>query len=327
MNEYSEALNLLVIAFLITIVSVGYIYLKSKGGLATRVVAVVMPSMALLSVLSYSSSQIAVSSSYRLLALLIGIVTVYGSLYWLYKIVVAGLTVHVQDVQSNVAQLAATAKETAATAAQQASMIAEVTATVEEIRQTSNATATNAQGVVQVAGEAVESGQEGLHTVADAVRIIETIGQAREIVDTVNDLAEQSNLLALNASIEAAKAGNHGKGFAVVASEVRKLAERSKTATHQIRKAIGRADEGRQALEKVDKAISNLATVLDETSNSARQISGAAVQQSAGIKQISEAMTSMAQGGQATAQASKQLEQAVANLTTLGNGLRKFITG
>ena len=78
-----------------------------------------------------------------------------------------------------------------------------------------------------------------------AREVIEHVGNIRsgdivgEIVETVNDLSEQSNLLAVNASIEAAKAGEQGRGFAVVASEVRTLAEQSKRATQQIRSILG----------------------------------------------------------------------------------------
>lgn len=316
------------IFILVTIPLPGIIlYMKYKWGLVTRIFATVLPSIGCVTIIAYIGAKVGFSITTVLVGGPIAAFCVWGPLYLLFKVVMSQLAGYVQEVQSNVAQLAATAKETATTAAQQASMVAEVTTTVEEIKQTSSSAATIAQEVVKTATDAVQNGQEGLRVVADAVRVIEAIGQARDIVDRVNDLAEQSNLLALNASIEAAKAGKEGKGFAVVAAEVRKLSEKSKESTHQIRAAINRVEEGREALAKVDKAMGRLATVLDETSDKARQISGAVVQQFAGVKQISEAMGSIAQGGQEIATTSKQIEQSVDNLTKIANGLKIFTTG
>src|SRR5206468_6485887 len=81
--------------------------------------------------------------------------------------------------------------------------------------------------------------QTQMESIADSVVKLSEQGQAiGEIIATVNDLAEQSNLLAVNASIEAAKAGEQGKGFAVVAQEVKSLAEQSKQATAQVRNLL-----------------------------------------------------------------------------------------
>ncbi len=112
-----------------------------------------------------------------------------------------------------------------------------------------------------------------------------------------------------------------------VRGEVRNLAEQSKSATKQIRDAIGRTEAGRQAIESVHVTINQLAGVLDETADRARQISGAAVQQTTGIEQISDAMLSVDQGGQDTAKASQDLELAVQSLGGLGKSLAFFVTG
>jgi methyl-accepting chemotaxis protein len=323
----TESLVFFFVVFVGTLSPIVLLYLKFGWSFVTRMFAILLPPMGLLCATVYVIAKLGFVGMVAYIGTPIALVCINLPLYLVYKIMVTQLSVQVQEVQSNVAQLAATAKETATTAAQQAAMVTEVTTTVEEIKQTSGSAATIAQEVVKTATDAVQNGQEGLRTVADAVRVIEAIGQARDIVDRVNDLAEQSNLLALNASIEAAKAGKEGKGFAVVAAEVRKLSEKSKESTHQIRAAINRVEEGREALERVDKAMNRLATVLDETSDKARQISGAVIQQFAGVKQISEAMVSMAQGGQEIATTSKQLEQSVDNLTNVGIALKKFTAG
>jgi len=205
--------------------------------------------------------------------------------------------------------------------------VAEISSTIEEIHQTSTVAAGTAQAVVTVTSQALDKGQQGIRAVADAMKVMELIVQVSEIVETVNDLAEQSNLLAVNASIEAAKAGEQGRGFAVVASEVRSLAEQSKRATQQIRNTLLRAEEGRRTIESVNTIIVELAGVLDESSDRARQIAGAAAQQAAGIKQIAAAMSSVSQGGRDTANGASQLEQAVGNLGVISSDLKKLISG
>jgi methyl-accepting chemotaxis protein len=89
---------------------------------------------------------------------------------------------------------------------------------------------------VQASIEAMHRIQEHMASIAESIVRLSEQGQTiGEIIATVNDLAEQSNLLAVNAAIEAAKAGEQGKGFAVVAQEVKSLAEQSKQATAQVR--------------------------------------------------------------------------------------------
>ena len=147
-------------------------------------------------------------------------------------------------------------------ASEQAAAINEITSTINEVKQTSQQALEKAQSVIGVAersveaskvgGKAVEQSIEGMHHIKEQVESIaekilalsEQTQMIGEIIATVNDIAEQSKLLALNASIEAAKAGEHGKGFAVVSMEIRNLAEESKQATVQVRKILGEIREG-----------------------------------------------------------------------------------
>jgi len=148
--------------------------------------------------------------------------------------------------------LAATTQQ-AAGASEAATAIQETSTTVDEVKQTAQVAAQKARAVtegvqrtaqVSLDGQrAVEESVSGMQatkqrmeTIAERVLALSEQGQAiGDIIATVNDLAEQSNLLAVNAAIEAAKAGEAGKGFAVVAAEVKSLAERSKQATAQVR--------------------------------------------------------------------------------------------
>ena len=125
--------------------------------------------------------------------------------------------------------------------------------------------------------------------------------------------------------IEAAKAGEYGRGFSVVAAEVRTLAEQSKEAARQIRETIRQTDAGQEAVEATFSVIVKLAQVLQNATDRARTISGSAVQQAAGIKQIAEAMSNLTQGGHDTAAAAQQLRAATVELETVGLRLSKLM--
>ena len=159
----------------------------------------------------------------------------------------------VNVLSSSAQQIVATTTEVASSAVETAAAVTQTTTTVEEVKQTAQLSAQkaklvsdNAQKAAQVSQTGKKSAEESIEgmkrireqmeSIAESIVRLSEQGQSiGEIVLTVNDLAEQSNLLAVNASIEAAKAGEYGRGFAVVAQEVRSLAEQSKQASAQIR--------------------------------------------------------------------------------------------
>ena len=154
------------------------------------------------------------------------------------------------EIVASTAQLAASASESAAA-------VSETTTTVEEVRQTAQVASQKAKLVSDSAQKAAHSSQSGRKSTEDVgagmdhirqqmdaiaasmVRLSEQSQTIGQIIATVEDLATQSNLLAVNAAIEAAKAGEHGKGFGVVAQEVKSLAEQSRQATNQVRTILG----------------------------------------------------------------------------------------
>lgn len=328
MDQGIEVLKTLGYTALGSALVLGAIYLKFGRGLATRLQLHIMPvaaTAALAATFSIRLEDLPVVN-YGLVIPFSIFVTVY-MLLRLHRVVVKELSKQVSELNVNQSQLAATAQRTASTAAEQASAVAQVTTTVEEIRQTSAAAAETAQEVMKASSEAVEAGQRGLRAAQRAASVMNDIAQVRDVVEAVKQLAEQSNLLAVNASIEAAKAGDHGRGFAVVATEVRSLASQSKSAAARIRTALEATEEGKRAADTAHEALQQLAEVLDHNALRARQISGAVVQQSTGIGQIGDAMASVEQGGNDTAEASRELIHAADNLKSLGGSLDTFITG
>jgi methyl-accepting chemotaxis protein len=169
-------------------------------------------------------------------------------------------------------------------------------------------------------------------------------GQAiGEIIATVNELGDQSNLLAVNAAIEAAKAGEAGKGFAVVAVEVKALAEQSKQATTQIRGILGEiqratqaavmateqgvkaADAGEKVAQGAGESIRILTQSVHEAAQVAQHILVSAQQQVVGMDQIAMAIQNIQQVSTQNMAATQQVERAAQDLNTLSQQLQALV--
>ncbi|KMQ50334.1 type IV pilus biogenesis protein PilJ [Chitinispirillum alkaliphilum] len=164
-----------------------------------------------------------------------------------------------------------------------------------------------------------------------------------QITDSVNDLADATNILSVNASIEAAKAGEQGKGFSVVAQEIRSLAIRSKQATTNIRQILSdiqkatstsvliteqagkKVDSGVQQSFQAKEAIEVLSNNITEAAQAATQIAASSSQQLAGMDQMAEGMSSINQATQQNVSSLKELESAMRNLSELGERLNSVV--
>ena len=262
---------------------------------------------------------------------------------------------------SSTSGISAATREIGSGASQTIGAVTETTATVAEIRQSSANSSDialhvseQAQKVAEVSHHGRESVtevatgmkriREHMDSIASSILRLNAQGQTiGEIIATVDDLTGQSKMLAINASMEAAKAGEEGKGFAVVAQEVKNLAEQSRQATdrvrsilHEIEKATSTAvlttEEGSKAVDAglrqsaaAGNSIAALSDSVTESARSSAQIAVASHQQSVGVDQVSHAMDNIQTACSKTAAAAKQAETEAQRLVVLGAKLGELV--
>jgi len=254
-----------------------------------------------------------------------------------------------------------TTNQVVTAAIETAGAVSETTSTVEEVKQTALVASQKARNVSDTAQKTVQVAQRGRMAVEEAVtgmgriqdqvesiadsiiRLAEQSQTIGEIIATVNDLAEQSNLLAVNAAIEAAKAGEQGKGFAVVAQEVKSLAEQSKEATAQVRTilndiqkatnvAVMVTEQGNKAVQagvqqskEAGDAIRQMEDSIEASAQAAAQIAASGQQQLSGMDQVAQSMENIKQASEQNVTGMKQVEATLQNLHELGQKLKQLV--
>jgi methyl-accepting chemotaxis protein len=262
---------------------------------------------------------------------------------------------------SAASEIVASTSQLASGASESAAAVSETTTTVEEIRQTAQMANQKARAVSDTAQRAVQMSTTGRKSAEDALagmaRIrtqMDSIGESMmrlseqtqaigQIIASVEDLAAQSNLLAVNAAIEAAKAGEQGKGFGVVAQEVKSLAEQSRQATDRVRTllsdiqkattaAVMATEQGNKAVEAGNKqtetageTIQTLVGSVSEAAQAATQIAASSQQQLVGMDQVAGAMENIKQASTQNVASARQLETAARNLSDLGQRLKTLV--
>src|SRR5665648_21024 len=267
----------------------------------------------------------------------------------------------VSRLSSSANEILASTTQVASGAAETSISISETTTTVEEVRQAAQLSLQKAQNVSSNAQIVAKTSQEGQQSVIDTMTGYELTGKQMEliaktiislseqsqtiggIIASVTDISNQSNLLSVNAAIEAVKAGDEGKGFAVVAQEIKILAEQSKQATLQVRTILSdvqratsnaaiaveqgskAVDSGTKLAQKAGNSIQVLAETSNEAVQAAVQIEASSQQQVVGMDQISIAMENINNAGLQNVLSMKQLEVAAQDLSNLGKKLNELI--
>ena len=250
--------------------------------------------------------------------------------------------------------MAAGAQEQSAQANEVASAVEEMTKTIfETSKNTSEAAIASKQAgdFAKEGGKAVEETIEGMNRISSVVtksaETVLTLGkssdQIGEIIQVIDDIADQTNLLALNAAIEAARAGEQGRGFAVVADEVRKLAERTTKATKEIATMIlqiqsdtaeavksiklgeQEVENGKHLAVKAGQSIRDIVNGAAKVTDTITQVATASEEQSATAEQIGKNIDSINHVTQETAQGIQQIAQASEDLSRLTVTLQELI--
>ncbi len=266
-----------------------------------------------------------------------------------------------QQMQSASAELQAAATQQAAGAREQATAMTEITTTISELMATSRQIAESAQRVALIAEQTAGAARAGDKTVErghEAVtgmrRQVEAIvhhmlelgrksQQIGSVLDIVGELAEQTNILAINATIEAAGAGEAGKRFAVVADEIRKLADRVAGSTKDIRGLIDdmrgavnttvmtteagskTVEAGARQFFEVATAFKQIGAQVATTREAAREIELSTKQQASAVEQVSVAATNVAQASRESEASTTQTAQTAAQLAGLSRDLLSIV--
>ncbi len=267
----------------------------------------------------------------------------------------------VGKVESSSAELQAAASQQAAGAKQQATAMNEITATISELLATSRQIAASARRVAQIAdqtaqaagsgGSSVEKAHESITAIKRQVDLVVShmleLGKRSQqigtVVDIVSELAEQTNILAINATIEAAGAGEAGKRFAVVADEIRKLADRVAGSAKEIRgqvedvraavnTTVMATESGSKAVESGSRQFAEVASsfqqisgLVSTTTEAAREIELSTQQQTTAVEQVNVAISNVAQATRETEASSGQTLQTAGLLAGLSRELLRLV--
>ncbi|RMD79541.1 MAG: methyl-accepting chemotaxis protein [Gammaproteobacteria bacterium] len=282
---------------------------------------------------------------------------------------VDGLSLLVEQVQrsgiqvtSSATEIAATAKQQEATAAEQAATVNEIVATTTEISATARDLVNTMEDVARVSeatGEAASAGQAGLEQMGQTMQRIVEATQAiasklevlsekaaniGTVVTTITKVADQTNLLSLNAAIEAEKAGEYGQGFAVVATEIRRLADQTAVATWDIEQMVKEMqsavsagvmsvekfrDDVRRSVAEVDGVSRQLTQIIEEVKTLAPRfelVHEGMQSQAQGAEQIKQAIVQLNEAAQQTVDSLRQSHAAIERLNEAAHGLQDGVS-
>lgn len=298
-------------------------------------------------------------------------VILWGSIVGLFLVAVFGwyivtslkqqISSAVQHIQSSSSELQAAATQQTTVSREQAASMSEIATTIKELVATARQIADSARRVAGIAEETargagagdqtLQTAQQGVANIREQVNLIVShmmdLGRKSQqidgILEVITELAEQTNILAINSSIEAAGAGDAGRRFGVVADEIRKLADRVSVSTKDIKLLIDEirgavhttvmatesgskaVDVGGRQFRDVSAAFQLIVRLVETTTEASREIELSTKQQTTAVEQVNESISDMAQASKESEVSSAQTLQTVNELTRLSRDLAKII--
>lgn len=277
------------------------------------------------------------------------------------KTIIADLKSASSNIASASQELSASSEQMSRGVTEQSGRATQIATATNEMSQTVVDVAKNASSISSSSAETANIAKEGetivnksveevkaiADTVNESAKLMGSLGerskQIGEIVNVIKDIADQTNLLALNAAIEAARAGEQGRGFAVVADEVRKLAERTAKATSEIGNMIGaiqeemekavtsmqdgtkRVEVGVEFSARAGEALRKIVGSVSELQSMVQQIASATEEMSTASEQISGDIEAIANVSKETAVSSNQISQSSSDLSRLASNLNEVV--
>lgn len=275
------------------------------------------------------------------LAIIISIIL--GS--WIIATIIQKISQEANSIALAATEISTTIEEQERVAVQQAASVSETSTSMDELgassRQCAEQASAASSGARQVLALAGNNRQEDTYdgspslrekmsqVQAQILRLSENLSQIYNITNLVSDLANQTNMLALNASVEAVRAGEHGKGFGVVASEIRKLADQSRKSAEKIGSLItdiqNSANSTVIVTEEGTKAVEKIIASINDVAMNIQQISLNTKQQAMAVEQVIDAMNSLNAAAQETANGLAQSRSGIEKLNNIAQGLKNMV--